>query len=223
VNEELLDILVGMNTRRNVLTFITLIAIPSFLIFFQNCASISPGVSSPAANSQAFHFEGFNKSQLQFASNQVEVQDEVAKADVQGLCGREHKGARLRWAIWAGQDSNQPLSTGESTCGDGRFDLSLNQLDQLVCGDAHMLVVEADWGDSAVTHLIRHCQPFASHAIAPPEGAPAGASCFLEYSPATIAEQPCLKVCFRHNLLVFSQSADRSRCANMAAAGIAGR
>lgn len=176
---------------------------------------------SDNSNSQIRLIDDMNSAQLQFASPQIEVQDEVSTANIDGLCNSSHNGAHLRWSIWSGTDASQPLATGDGSCAGGQFNLAMTGLDQLVCGVDHVIQVEGDWGGSAEAQLVRHCQPLASQPVAAPTDSPMGTSCFLEYSPATEAEQPCLQVCYRDSLLVYEQPADVSQCSGLAA-GLAG-
>lgn len=209
-----------MNSRRHKLTFISLFLLPVLLFHFQNCAPA--GQTSASGSSGARLIEDLNKSQIQFISSDAEIQDDAAAADISGLCNRDHNGAELHWKVSAGASATERMASGTVSCDHGQFAVTLDQLDQYVCGVSHLLVVEGDWGASTFSHFSRRCQPLANMPIAVPGGSPFGTTCSLEYSPASAADQPCLQVCYRDNQVVYSQSLGIDQCSSLAA-GLAGR
>ncbi|HMN69392.1 MAG TPA: hypothetical protein PKC28_12695 [Bdellovibrionales bacterium] len=183
---------------------------------FQNCA---PAGSLPEASAVGGGGDGeirivddMNKTEIQFAAESVQIHDEAPATGVQGLCNRVHNGAHLRWAVWAGRRNMAPLAAGDSLCQGGQFNVQMDQLDSLVCGVQHLLVVEGDWGGSTFTHVTRRCQPLVSEEIAVPDGAPMGTSCSLEYQPAVDAENRCVQICYRDNKVVASRGVEVSQC-----------
>jgi len=163
-----------------------------------------------------------NKSQIQFITPDSQIQDEAASVEISGLCPSDHDGASMSWAVWDQQNSEQPLVSGSTICNHGQFAVDLKQLDQYVCGQNHILVVQSDWGATTESQFSRRCQPAASQPETPPTGSPQGTTCELEYSPATAAAQPCSRVCYRDSQMVFSQSLDPNECSSLAA-GLAGQ
>jgi hypothetical protein len=213
-----------MSKRRYVLTFITLFLLPLMLFHFQNCAPATPSQAgmSDGGDSHVGLVDNLNKSQIQFVTDDAQIQDEAVQADISGLCARDRDGAGLKWKVWDQNSSQQVIAQGLSHCDHGRFSVNLEQLDQYVCGVDHLLVVESDWGASTFAHFNRRCQPLISVSEKVPENMPYGTSCSLEYSPASAAEQPCLRVCYRDNQVVMSQSLDVTQCSSLAAS-LAGR
>jgi hypothetical protein len=211
-----------MNKRRYVLTFISLILLPLMLFHFQNCAPATGASASSGNGGHVSLVDNANQSQIQFIFPNAEIQDEAPSADISGLCDSSHNGATLKWALWDEQTATQALANGATTCNGGQFGVTLEQLDQFVCGVSHLLVVQGDWGAMTQTQITRRCQPLASQPIPPPEGSPMGTTCDLEYSPASAAEQPCVQVCYRSNQVVYSQALDVSQCSSLAA-GLASR
>lgn len=210
-----------MNSRRYVLTLISLGIIPLLLFHFQNCA---PAGKIEVTSVDAGHvqlIDNFDKSQIQFVSPESEIQDEAPSVDISGMCTREHNGAKLRWSVSAGEAGGRPVVSGETSCSSGQFAVELEQLEQYPCGVDHLLVVESDWGASTSTRFSRHCQPLASRTIAAPAGSPVGTTCTLEYSPASAAEQRCVQICYRSSQVVYSQTLDVNQCSSLAA-GLAG-
>jgi hypothetical protein len=205
-----------MKSRRNVLSLITFFALPVLLFQFQNCAPAGGGPVSENSSDVRL-IEDLNKAQLQFVSPEIDVRDDVASADLSGLCNRDHNGASLRWAIWASSESSLPLMSGLSLCRSGEFSISLKQLEQMVCGIKHLVVVEGDWGGSTFSHVLRRCQPLASREIAAPEDSPLGTTCALEYTPDAEAAAACSQVCYRANKVVYSKSVGREQCADLVA------
>lgn len=185
---------------------------------FQNCA---PATNSQQASSSVGGEERivdeWNKAEIQFVSPDVQVHDEAVAAGIDGLCNREHNGASLRWAIWAGDRSSAPVMAGASSCNMGQFQITVEQLPDMVCGVKHLLVVEGDWGGSTFTHVSRRCQPLAAESVAPPENSPMGTVCSLEYTPATEEAAPCTQVCYREDKLVSSQPVEKAQCSGIAA------
>jgi len=207
-----------MSSRHRVLTFISLVILPLILFQFQNCAPAGAGATAPGQVGLVDNI----KTQIQFVNNNAQIQDEAASVDIDGFCSSDHEGATLTWSVWDPQNSKQPILQGTTACAHGRFDVSLTQLDQYVCGLEHILVVQGDWGASSESQFVRRCQPLASQPQDPPAGSPYGTSCDIEYSPVGDADQQCASVCYRSNQVVLVQSLDVSQCSSLAA-GLAGR
>lgn len=186
---------------------------------FQNCAppAAQQTAGSASPGTVVGIVDNLNKSTIQFVSPEAQIQDEAMSADISGLCARDRDGAGLKWAVYDEQNMRRPLAIGSSSCNHGQFSVNLAQLDQYVCGVNHMLVVEGDWGASTMAHFSRRCQPLISVEEAAPEAMPYGTTCSLEYSPASAADQPCLRVCYRSNQVVFSQPLDVTQCSSLAA------
>lgn len=159
--------------------------------------------------------DDFNKAEIQFADDSLQVHDEAESTGVGGLCNRIRNGAQLRWALWADDSSNTPLLQGSGMCKSGQFSLQIGQLDQVVCGIPHRLVVEGDWGGTAAAELEKRCQPLASEHVAAPESSPLGTDCSLEYVPSGDNGSTCAQVCYRNDLVVLNVAVDAQRCSGL--------
>ena len=207
-----------MVTRRHVSIFTSIGLLSLLLTQFQNCGPAPVGPQGQSHSGEIRTIDDWNKAEIQFVSEDVQVHDEAAVTGVGGLCNRSHTGAKLRWAIWAGQQTSAPLLSGESPCKNGQFSVTLDELPNMVCGVKHLLVVEGDWGASTFTHVLRRCQPLVSEEIAAPQESPAGTVCSLEYQPAHIeGSDPCTQVCYRDDKVVLSQAVPNIQCSGIAA------
>lgn len=159
----------------------------------------------------------WNKSEIQFISEDVQIHDQAAATAVGGLCNRSRSGSHLKWALLSGEQNSKPLAGGESDCHMGNFEVELANLDELDCGVPHLLAVEGEWGGSTYTHVIRRCQPLASEAVAAPSNSPMGTSCELEYSAASLEQNPCTQVCYRDNKVVMIGAVAPEMCSSLAA------
>ena len=207
-----------MVARRNVL-MLTSVALCALLIAqFQNCAPTSAlPDQTPSVSGEVRVIDEFNKAEIQFVSEEVQVHDEAEQADISGLCHRTRNGAVLSWSVYASPGDPQPLLHGSSRCGSGRFSVLLPEMPGIVCGVNHLLVVEGEWGASTFTHILRRCQPLAAEEIETPLDSPVGTFCSLEYQPALDAAKPCVKVCYRNQMVVSEQSIARGQCSGLAA------
>lgn len=161
--------------------------------------------------------EDFNKAEIQFISDDVQVHDEAAQTDVDGLCNRSRNNAGLKWAIYASDKDTKPLVIGESKCERGQFDVKLEGLPDMVCGVKHLLVVEGDWGASTFTHLSRRCQPLAAEIVAAPQDSPVGTTCSLEYQASTEDGSNCSQVCYRGDKVVMNFPVPAQQCSGIMA------
>ncbi len=211
-----------MISRRNVSIFTSIAAVTLLLTQFQNCAPAQSTADNSGVSGEVRTIEDWNKAEIQFLAPEIQVHDEALNTGVGGLCNRSHSGARLRWAIWAGQKTSSPLLAGDSECKGGSFNVSLDELPNLVCGVKHLLVVEGEWGASTFTHVLRRCQPLASELVAVPNEAPQGTQCSLEYQPGAEDGAPCNQVCYRDNKVVLNRSMPAIQCSGIAAK-LAGR
>lgn len=204
--------------RKRHVYILTSLAITSLILTqFQNCAPPSSSGTTAASGGEERIVDDWNKTEIQFASPEVQVHDEAVVAGIDGMCTRQHNGASLRWAVWTGDRSGAPIMGGASSCKSGRFEVKVEQLPDMVCGVKHLLVVEGDWGGSTFTHIVRRCQPLATESVAAPESSPAGTVCSLEYSPASEAGANCMQVCYRDDKMVLSQPVEKSQCSGIAA------
>lgn len=206
-----------MVSQRNVSILTSIAVVTLLLTQFQNCAPAEISVAQSAGSGEVRTIEDWNKTEIQFLSPEVQVHDEALNTGVGGLCNRSYSGARLRWAIWAGQKTSSPLLAGESECKGGSFNVDLEELPNLVCGVKHLLVVEGEWGASTFTHVLRRCQPLASELVSAPAEAPQGTLCSLEYQPGTDDGAPCAQVCYRDNKVVFNRPLETTQCSGIAA------
>lgn len=205
-------------SRRKIVSGLTVAAMGLVLFQFQNCAP--PGKSEAAGvggtNGDDVRLaDDLNKTEIQFASVETEIEDSAESTGVAGLCNRDHNGAKLTWSVWDSDSGKQALAGGVSTCRGGQFSVPLDQLDQFVCGLPHLLVVEGDWGGSTHTYFSRRCQPLAAEIIQVP-GQPAGTQCQLEYSAASDSGASCAQVCYRDKKVVSEFNVANSQCANLA-------
>jgi hypothetical protein len=207
-----------MVNQRNVSILASIAIVTLLLTQFQNCAPANVSESSNAQSGEVRVIEDWNKAEIQFHSSEIQVHDEAESTGVGGLCNRRHNGAKLRWAIWAGQKTNAPLLSGLSACAGGAFNVGIEELPNLVCGVKHLLVAEGEWGSSTFTHVLRRCQPLAAEFVDAPIEAPTGTQCSLEYQPAASEEaNPCTQVCYRDNKVVLNRAVPAAQCSSIAA------
>lgn len=208
-----------MVVRRNALIVFSLTLGAILLTQFQNCApaKMAGTDSASSVSGEARTIEDWNKAELEFYQANVQIHDEADVAGIDGLCNRSHNGASLKWSIWAGQKSNTPLFSGTSQCQSGKFSVNVEDLAEMVCGDSHLLVVEADWGVSTFTHVTRRCQPLASEQLDIPSGSPIGTECSLEYQPSADEEGPCVQICYRDNKVVANRVLPIQQCSALVA------
>lgn len=174
--------------------------------------------SSPSNGGQVRIVDQFNKVDLQFISENVQIYDEAGETSLSGFCDRTRTGSVLRWAIYSGDRNEPPLMEGQSQCSMGQFAVELKGLETVVCGVDHLIVAEGSWGGVASSHFSRRCQPLVSELIDPPEGSPHGTVCTLEFSYVTDqAKGPCMQVCYRDDKLTFASPVDENRCSSLAA------
>ncbi|MBX3023226.1 MAG: hypothetical protein KF799_16245 [Bdellovibrionales bacterium] len=182
---------------------------------FQNCAPVQPAMQASSSSSDARLIDEFNKAQVQFATSEVQVREDVPAVDINGLCSRSHNGAQLRWTLWA--TSGDVVARGESRCASGGFNAHVGGLEQVVCGTSYQLVVDGDWGGSASVSFAQRCQPLAMESVGAVEGSPYGTECALEYVPSGESQSPCKQVCYRGNVLMSEMPVEAARCSGMAA------
>lgn len=203
-----------MLKRRYVASFHIAFISAVILTNFQNCAPAPTSMNAPGGDSTVRLIDDYSSSELQFATNKVEVRDEVASAGVNGLCNNSRNGAHLRFALWLEDDDSRPVLAGESFCRSGQFSLGLIDLDQVVCGIPHRLVVEGDWGGIAQAEFEKRCQPLASEPVAA-ESMPPGTRCEIEYVPSTQSGSNCTQVCYREDIVVSSSPVESLRCSSL--------
>lgn len=214
VNQSAFSKLKRMMNPRYVRT-VSLVLFATFVLFnFQNCGPSPVSSKTTESSDQVRIVDDWNKAEIQFATDKVELHDEAVVADVDGLCSREHNGAHLEWALFADEKSGRPLLTGQSSCAAGQFNLDLSHLDNVVCGIPHRLAVEGDWGATAQVTFEKRCQPLASEPVAAPDSSPAGTDCSLEYEPSA-SGSACKQICYRSNQVVFAVTVDSKRCSSL--------
>lgn len=208
-------------SQRNV-SLISIFGLTALILAeFQNCAPAGGPTSSQALTSPSGSvkvIEDLNKSQIQFVIPEFQVEDAAQSVSVDGLCNQSHEGSVLRWTLSV-SEGQAPLAEGFSQCQRGQFSVTLQAMDQVVCGEAHRLSLRSDWGDLISTKIIKRCQPLASEKIEPPVGFPAGTECSIEYSASSqsLAESPCTQVCYRENIVMSQASVDVSQCSSLIA------
>jgi hypothetical protein len=203
-----------MMRKRNVY-ILTFAVLPIFvLLAFQNCGQTSE-MTQGSIDREVRVVDEWNKVEIQFADNSLQVHDEAESTGVTGLCSRSHNGAQLRWALWGDEPAGTPLLQGGGVCKSGQFFLQIERLDQVVCGIRHRLVVEGDWGGKAAADFEKRCQPLASEYVAAPESSPAGTDCSIEYVPGGDSGSSCAQVCYRGGIVVFNVSIDPLRCSGL--------
>ena len=204
-----------MLNRRNVL-ILSFSLLNALLLFqFQNCAPANlPAAQASNGDGDVRIIDEFNKSEIQFPTDETEIHDEAISANLDGLCSRRHSGAKLRWALHGDHSDGHPLLTGESSCQSGQFFVEMLNLNDVECGVHHLLVVEGEWGGMAVTRFTKRCEPLASEPIDVPGDSPLGTVCTLEYQPVSSLSS-CLKVCYRESKVVFHESVDSKMCSGL--------
>lgn len=203
-----------MLKRRYVISFHIALLSALVLTNFQNCAPAPTTMNAVSSDSTVRLVDDWNKTEIQFAASKVEVHDEVQQAGVSGLCNNARNGAHLRWALWLDADSNRPIMSGESVCKSGQFSLGLVDLDQVVCGINHHLVVEGDWGGMASAEFEKRCQPLASEPVAA-DSMPPGTRCEIEYVPSAVEGSACTQVCYREDIVVSNSPVENLRCSSL--------
>lgn len=204
-----------MLSRRYV-SILTILGLTSVVLFqFQNCAPVQPSATASNGGGDARIVDEYNKAEIQFVEESIQVREDVDTAEVNGLCARAHNGSPLNWVLWA--SSGEVLARGESHCGAGGFNLRLESLNQAVCGVSYQLIIEGDWGGSASANLIQRCQPLASEIVSSANGAPYGTECALEYVPSGESQSPCKQVCYRSQILVSEVPVEAALCSGLAA------
>ena len=186
---------------------------------FQNCGQTTFTSSIPSTQSGGGVriVDDFNKTEIQFVTQHIQIHDEVERTNLVGFCNRSHTGSQLRWAVWADDRSGQPLAAGNAECQSGQFAVKLEGLTELVCGVDHVIMIEGDWGGSAIANFNRRCQPLASELVLPPSNSPVGTACSLEYQIETISSTPCTQVCYRDDKVISILPVDQSMCSGLAA------
>lgn len=140
--------------HRNVLAISFILA--TILFNFQNCApAIAP--TADLADGEVRIVDDWSKAEIQFATEEVRIEEEEASAIVSGLCNRKYNNAQLRWALYA-DESGRAVKVGSAECRSGQFAFDVSNLDNLDCGISHRLVVEGDWGGMAFTQFEKVCQ-----------------------------------------------------------------
>jgi len=200
--------------NRNVSILSVTVLVAAVLFNFQNCAP-APTVATQGNpfDPEVRIIDDWNKAEIQFVQESVQVHDEADAAGVSGLCSRVHNGERIRWALW-GDDGNRPVLGGEIACRSGQFAVEIENLDNVVCGIPYRLVVEGDWGAMASAQFEKRCQPLASEHVEAPAASPAGTDCSLEYVPAQSANS-CAQVCYREAKVVLNVTVDPARCSGL--------
>lgn len=200
--------------KRNVSILSVTVLTAVVLFYFQNCAPAGQLASdSDPLNPEVRIVDEWNKSQIQFAQDSVQVHDEALQVAVGGLCNREHNNEKISWALW-GDEASAPLLLGGSLCKSGQFAFNILDLGTVVCGIPYRLVVEGEWGAVARATFEKRCQPLASEIIAAPESSPVGTECTVEYVPA--GASTCSQVCYRASQVVLNVAVDPRRCAGLA-------
>ena len=207
-----------MANRRHVSIFACIAMTTLILTQFQNCGPANIA-AAPATEpgGEMRTIDDWNKTEIQFVANEVQIHDEAIEAGVEGLCNRRHNGAQLRWAVYADKRSATPMLAGQASCASGQFNVQMAGLENLVCGVKHLLVVEGDWGGSTYTNLLHRCQPLASELLSGEAGLPGGTECSLEYQVASDEGSSCNQVCYRANKVVMNRAMPAAQCAGIAA------
>lgn len=200
-----------MIARRHVSIVMITGALALALSQFQNCAPTNLQ-AQPSVDSNVKIIDEYNKAEISFISEDTQIHDEAVVATVDGLCARTHNGAGLSWAVYASSLGGKPLATGQSLCQMGGFRVQLAALENLDCGEHHLLVVEGDWGGSAVSRVSKRCQPLASEPIPAPASSPMGTQCSLEYRAAAGSADACMEVCYRDSKVVLAKSVEANQC-----------
>jgi hypothetical protein len=180
---------------------------------FQNCAparSVAGADATTDYTDSRVSMDGVGTKDIAFALSKVELRDDATSAAVGGLCDRSHEGAHLSLSV---VDGAQAIDSAVGTCTKGQFSIDLSNVESLVCGVPHQLVVEGDWGGSAAVQFERRCQPVMSQVVDPGDS-PAGTLCQLEYAPAAAAG--CQRVCYRLDQVINTTVVDADQCHQMA-------
>lgn len=200
-----------MIARRHVSIVMITSALALALSQFQNCAPTNLQ-AQPNVDSNVKIVDEYSKADISFISEDTQIHDEAVSATVDGLCSRTHNGSSLSWAVYASTLGGRPLATGESVCKMGGFNVQLSALENLDCGEQHLLVVEGSWGGSAVSRLSKRCQPLASEPLVAPDSSPMGTQCSLEYRAAAGSSDACMEVCYRDSKVVLAKSVSALQC-----------
>ncbi|MGE4133009.1 MAG: hypothetical protein AB7F86_15315 [Bdellovibrionales bacterium] len=181
------------------------------LVQFQNCA---PAIQSNpnSVQPEVRIVDDWNKAEIQFASTDLQIQDELESVEVSGLCTRSHNGAALRWSMFMEKEGFDPILAGQGSCESGQFRLEIGDLEHMVCGVTHRLVVEGDWGGAAYSRILKRCQPLATEIKSEMAD---GTQCLIEYSPSGNIQSSCTQVCYRQGKVVYDSAVDPASCTSL--------
>ena len=140
--------------------FLVVLIIGGLLIVqFQNCSQVNGSMTADSP----LHGVGpgnrisddWRSEPLVFAYTNVEVAEHLDETRFYGLCLRQVQTMPLTWKL---SEDGQAVTTGNSSCVHGNFQIELTDLQNLPCGSVHRLTVDdAALGATASMLLTRRC------------------------------------------------------------------
>lgn len=205
-----------MKSRRNVFTCLLILLVTALLPQFQNCGSTSGSEASVSSGSGDVRLvDEYGKSEIQFIADNIELADDVEATTIDGFCSREHTGELIDFKLFSDDHMNGPvIGVGQVVCQSGQFRVPLGLLQNLVCGEEHLLLVEAHWGHSSFARVKVRCEP-PIRAWLDTEGLTYGTRCSLESWPGSSGPEICQRVCSRDGKIVFKENRDAFECSNL--------
>jgi len=207
----------GMVVRRRLFSIASMLGLSALVLSqFQNCAPAGQ-LSSEDSASRVKVVDDFNKAQIRFGTEDIEVGDVSSMAEINGQCHHQFNGSVIQWSIWS--ETGDPVVSGETECKGGQFHVRLEDLEQFVCGEGHQLAVQAEGIGTASVTFIRRCPPIASRPVEVRNQTPYGTYCAIEYSrvPVLGRESPCSRVCYRENVIMSQTPEEDAACSAMIA------
>jgi hypothetical protein len=110
---------------------------------FQNCAPVSNASSSGAASGSASlpvtDIDNVKVNPgLTFSYPEIEFQSSVESVLLSGTCPTTQEGAVFAWSMTL-SGATTSIASGSATCHDGAFDVELDQLSQMQCGQTYVV------------------------------------------------------------------------------------
>ncbi len=207
-----------MKSQKNVYTLSSILLIAALLTQFQNCGSTSAGSSAQSHTSDTTQLiDEYSKSELQFVLDEVEVIDGVQSTTIDGFCSRARTGLMIQWRLFEESHMNSPVAReGELKCKSGQFSAPLEGVDALTCGEAHLILVEGEWGVSSFARVTVRCEPpLRKWLNTDSENLPYGTSCALESRPSSSGPEVCQKICVRADKVVYKENLEASSCSEL--------
>lgn len=176
------------------------------IVQFQNCSQVNGHMTAEepliAVQPGARISDDWRSDPLVFAYPKVEVAEHLEGTNFYGLCLRQSQSMPLTWKL---EEDGQVVLQGSTSCLHGNFQIELNDLQGLPCGNVHRLMIEdAALGVSANMMLSRRCP--AVHSQEESNG------CVRERVLTENGSPACEYVCYDHGIVVQKESLALDLC-----------